>query len=368
MSSLTMGVEEEFLLVDRRSRLPVDRGPAVVEAAAEELGALVQTEFYTSQVEVCTTPTDDCGELREELARLRRTVSSAAADAGCRPVASGTAVLPPERPLTVTPSARYRRMARRYSALVGGYDALACGCHVHVGTLDRAQALGLANRMRPWLPALQSLAGNSPFARGRDTGQASRRPAVFARWPTAGPAPVVTEAGYEAVVASLVDRGILLDRRMVYWYARPSEHVPTLEIRVADTNADVDTVVLLAALVRGLAASLLPEVVEELPLPRLPERQLRQAHARAAAYGLAGPGLDPVTGAEVTGERLLDMLLARAAPGLESAGDLALVEEQLDRLRAEGDGAARQRAVHERRRGNLRAVVDALAAATALEP
>ncbi|MCB5169498.1 glutamate--cysteine ligase [Streptomyces bambusae] len=364
MSVLTMGVEEEFVLVDRDTRRPVDRAPEVIATAAGELGPRVQTEFFNAQVEACTEPAADLGRLRDDLVRLRRTVGAAAAEHGCRLVATGTPVLPPARPLTVTDSERYRRMARQFAALVGRFDGLVCGCHVHVGTLDRSEALALANHMRPWLPVLQSLAGNSPFSGGRDTGFESWRFMEFSRWPTVGPAPVLEEPQYEAYVGALVAQRVLMDRRMVYWFARPSEHCPTLEIRVADVNAELDTVVLLAALVRGLAASLLAaDVAEGRPPPDVPDRRLRAAHGLAAAQGRAGTGLDPVTGAARPAEDLVDALVARAAPGLEAAGDRERVAQLLGRLRTRGSGAARQRAVL-RRRGRLTDVVDALALTT----
>ncbi|MGW7437082.1 carboxylate-amine ligase [Streptomyces sp. NPDC054849] len=355
-----MGVEEEFLLADRHNRAPVGRGPRVIAAAARTLGPLVQQEFFTAQVEVCTTPTTSTAALRAELARLRAVLVGAAAAEDCVILASGTPVIPPERPLTVTPDERYRRMVVRYASAVGDFDQVVCGCHVHIGVPGRAQALDLANRMRPWLPSLQAFTANSPFDRGTDTGYASWRAVQHARWPTVGPAPVLDEASYERIANALVQCGALLDRRMIYWYARPSEHVPTLEIRVADVNARLDAVVLLAALTRGLAAVMRPETEEGRPPPHLECGRLREAHRLAAVHGLDGEGLDPVTGARVPAWAVVDRLRERAAPGLGASGDTSLVDTLLDRLRTEGDGASRQRAAH-RRHGRLTDVVDSLA-------
>ncbi|MEU4727730.1 glutamate--cysteine ligase [Streptomyces sp. NPDC023588] len=362
--TLTMGVEEEFLLVDRSSRAPVGRGPRVIEAASRTLGPLVQPEFFTAQVEVCTSPTTSPAALRAELAWLRAEVVRAAAAEDCLVLATGTAVTAPERPLTVTRDERYHRMASRFAPVLGNRDWTVCGCHVHIGVDGRAQALDLANRMRPWLPALQALAANSPFDRGRDTGYASWRAVAHAQWPTVGPAPVLDEAAYERVADALVHSGTVMDRRMIYWYARPSEHVPTLEIRVADVNARIDTVVLLAVLVRGLAATVRTEAAEGVPAPAPERSRLRAAHRCAAAHGLDGYGLDPVSGCLVPAWDLLARLRDRAAPGLAGAGDLALVDALLDRVRAEGNGAAQQRAAH-RRHGRLSEVVDSLAEAVA---
>ncbi|MET9537435.1 YbdK family carboxylate-amine ligase [Streptomyces sp. NPDC006553] len=369
MNVLSMGVEEEFMLVDRVTRAPVNRAPRVIERASGDLGEQLQSEFFNAQTEICTRATSCRTALRDELAWMRAVVAAAARSEHCVPVACGTPVLPPEEQLTVTNTERYRRMARRYAPLVTRDDGttrdegLVCGCHVHIGTFDREQALALAQHMRPWLPVLQALAGNSPFAQRRDTGYESWRAVEHARWPTVGPTPVLDEPQYVAHVARLVEDGTLLDNRMVYWHARPSEHVPTLEVRVADANADLDTVVLLAVLVRGLAFTLLPRVAARVPVPRTPCPDLLQAHRLAAAQGLRGLGLDPVDGRERPAATLVDALIDFARPALDTTDDTDWVCAQWDRIRTDGGGAARQRAVL-RRSGQFTAVVDDLAAAT----
>ncbi|WP_405977575.1 glutamate--cysteine ligase [Streptomyces sp. NBC_00158] len=361
MDVLTMGVEEEFHLVDRDSRAPVNRAPEVIRELAAELGGQVQAEFYNTQVEVCTLPAAEREDLRRQLLRLRCSVAEAARRVRCLAVASGSPVVPPREPLTITDDARYRLMASRFAGLLGPYR-LVCGCHVHVGSLDRGRALALANQMRPWLPVLQSITGNSPFVCGRDTGLDSWRSVAYSGWPTVGPPPLVDERQYLEYVDGLISAGVLLDRRMVYWHARPSEHVPTLEIRIADVNADLDTVVLTAVLVRGLASVLLEEADAGVPPPEPPERLLRAGHRLAARHGIDGPGLDVRTGGRVPARLLVDRLVERAAPGLERAGDLDAVEALWAGMRRRGTGARRQRAVYAAT-GSLAAVVDSLDAA-----
>ncbi|SDT82848.1 carboxylate-amine ligase [Streptomyces sp. TLI_053] len=363
----TVGVEEEFLLVDRRSRLPVPRAPQVLAASAAALGGQVQPEFLQAQVETCTRPALRLKELRDDLARLRAVLVAAAADAGCLLVASGTPVLTGPGAAVLTENPRYRRMAARYPGAVDGWGGALCGCHIHLGTVDRGLALALGNRLRPWLPVLQALAVNSPFDGGRDSGFASWRTVRLARWPTVGPAPVLDEPGYEALADSLVARGTLLDRRMIYWYTRPSEHLPTLEVRITDVNADLDTVLLLAGLLRGLASVLLEEARAGVPAPGVPPERLTAAHRRAARTGPDGGGLDPFTGRPVPMAALVDRLLDRAAPGLAAAGDLPAAEAGLDRLRRLGTGAERQRR-HYLLRHRPADVVDALARQTAALP
>ncbi|MEU0395656.1 YbdK family carboxylate-amine ligase [Streptomyces sp. NPDC006208] len=361
---LTMGVEEEFFLVDRHSRAPVPRAPPVIARAAAVLGEQVQAEFYRSMVEVCTNPTASSANLRAQMTALRGAVVGAARDAGCLLLASGTPVVPPSGPIPVTDKPRCRRMEALFRAAVDGRDGPTCGCHIHVGSIDRSQALDLTNGARPWLPTLQALAVNSPFSGGRDTGFASRRAIRSELWPTTEPPPVLSRTAYEATADALVTSGILLDRRSISWYARPSEHVPTLEIRIADVNADLDTALLIAVLTRGLCTALLPGVQDGRPPPHVPPGLLRAAHRRAARLGSTGLGIDPLTGAEVPMRQLIEGLAARAAPGLCAASDLALARQLLDRHHAFGSGADRQRARH-LRTGSLNDVVDHLAVLTA---
>ncbi|MFI7356058.1 glutamate--cysteine ligase [Streptomyces avidinii] len=356
----TMGVEEEFLLVDRLTGAPVPRAGPVIREASYLLGDLVQSEFYRCMIETCTRPTIDATDLRAQLHRLRVTVADAACASHCLLVASGTPVVPPTAPIPVTDTPRYRGMARHFGALVDGRLGIVCGCHVHVGTADRAQALFLANHVRPWLPALQALAVNSPFAGGLDTGYSSWRALEFGRWPTAGPAPLLDPAAYEETAEALVASGVLMDRRMIYWFARPSEHQPTIEFRVTDTNADLDTTLLVALLLRGLCATFLARADEDPPPPGISVARLSEAHRCAARYGAAGFALDPFTGDHVPARALIEALVRTAGPGLRAAGDEAEVDRLLDALRSKGTGADRQRAAL-RRAGRLRYVVDELA-------
>lgn len=358
----TVGVEEEFLLVDRRTLRPVTRAPQVIADLAPALGGQVQAEFLASQVELCTRPVLAGADLAGELARLRTVAARVAHQSRCLLVASGTPVLP--GPVEITDNARYRSMAQRFAPIVAAGGGGVCGCHVHIGTASRAEALALSNQLRPWLPVVQALAANSPFQEGRDAGFASSRAVRWGRWPTVGPAPLLDEAGYERLADTLVDSGPLLDRKMIYWYARPSEHVPTLEIRVADVNAELDTTVLVATLVRGLALALVDAVRDGCPPPPVPDRLLRAAHWEAARHGLEGAGLDPLSGRRRPMWALVDHLFERAAPGLAQAGDLVAVPRLLDRLWRDGSGAARQRAAYARR-GQLGDVVRYLAGATA---
>ncbi|MCF2533435.1 carboxylate-amine ligase [Yinghuangia soli] len=358
---LTVGVEEEFFLVDRTTRRTVPRAPDVLAWGQDVLDDRLQGEFLRTQVETVSEPAGSLPALLRDLAALHRGAAAAAASADCRLVASGTPVLRSMRSPALTRGPRYRGIADRVAGIVGALGDGLCGCHVHLGIGDREEAVRVAAHLRPWLPTIQALTANSPFWQGEDTGYAAWRLLQWGKWPTVEPTPAFPDAAaYDAALDSLVDSGTLLDRRMVYWYARLSERYPTLEIRIADSNADLGTTLLAAALLRGLCGCLLDDVRAGRDAPDVPDHLLRAAHWRAARDGLAGTGIDLATGHLVPARRLARALLLRARPGLQAAGDFATAAKLLGNVLRRGDAAQQQRAAY-RRRGRLPDVVDMLA-------
>jgi carboxylate-amine ligase len=359
----TFGVEEEFVLVDEQSRVAVARSDEVIAEARKEIGDQVEKEFYLTQLETHSRPCSTAEELRRDLARCRSAVVRAAARARCLLVASPCAVLT-ERPLPIREHGRYLKVAEYLGPVLSAADCEISGCHVHLGSFEHAEALALSVGLRPWLPLLQALSANSPFAAQNDTGWASRRGYTYGRWPTVGPAPAVDEAGYDKCVSDLVDRGVILDRAMLYWYARPSERYPTLEIRVADVNGDLDTTVLLAVLLRGLATALLADLDRGVKPTAIDDDRLTENHLRASHHGLGARLFDPVTGTDQPVPALIDALLIYAGPALEALGDLPFAAATLRRVLRDGNGADRQRAVYARSQSWID-LVDHLARETA---
>jgi carboxylate-amine ligase len=344
---LTFGVEEEFLLVDAHSRVAAERADEVVDDARRVLGEQVEGEFYLTQLETHSNVCGKTAQLRRDLAHCRIAAASAAAHAGCVLVASPCAVLT-SHPLPIRDDERYLRIAKQLGPVLSAGHCEISGCHIHLGTLGRSEALALSAGLRPWLPVIEALATNSPFAARDDAGWASRRGYTYGRWPTVGPAPVLDESGYERTVEGLVSAGVIVERGLLFWYARPSEHLPTLEIRVADVNGDLDTTVLLAVLLRGLATTLLTEsdLGTVLPADAIDDARLAENHRRAARDGLAARLFDPHTRIDQPVPALLDALLLRAGEALETLGDLPFAAATLRRLLREGNGADRQRAFH----------------------
>ncbi|MBM0256053.1 glutamate--cysteine ligase [Micromonospora sp. 4G55] len=359
---LTLGVEEEFLLLDPATgeSLPVaDRVLHTLSGTAREQS---RQEFRHSMVEMVAPVCTDLAQLREHLVALRGAASRAAEAAGARLVAVGaTPVCEAHR--TVPDEQRYHAMSRRFGPVA--HDPAVCGCHVHVGVPDRELAVQVCNHLRPWLPVVQALTANSPLHDGRDTGHASWRSMQLERWPSIGPTPHFDSvADYDATVRELIAAGIMLDAAMVYWYARPSAAYPTVEIRVGDVCPTVDDTVLVAALVRALVATMADDVRAGVRATPIRDCLVAAAHWRAAHNGVDGDLIDLRGGGARPAWDLIDELLVTVAPALTRHGDLDPVLRQLDRIRRDGTGATRQRRIMARTDGDVQAVLDHLTAQT----
>ncbi|WP_434443948.1 carboxylate-amine ligase [Lentzea sp. E54] len=337
----TVGVEEEFLLVDPATGVPVNRAEEVVAVARDQLGLELEHELTGAQVEINTSVCRDVEQVRRELLEVRRVVAQAARTAGCRVIAVGAPPLG-DAVGEVTDSVRYRRIAREFGALAE--QQLICGCHVHVAVPDRETAVQVCNHVRPWLPVLGAVTANSPFSGGEDTGFASWRSTVWSRWPVSGPPPVFDSwQHYEELCDTVIEAGTALDRAMVYWDVRPATDLPTVEVRVSDVAATVDDAVLLAALVRALVAQAVVDVQRGVHAEPVPQEMLRQACWSAANEGLRGSVHDALAGEPRPMRQQLDDLVRRLTPVLETNGDLAAVQRGLRLLEKEGTGADRQR-------------------------
>ncbi|MFB4310237.1 glutamate--cysteine ligase [Actinomadura sp. GTD37] len=341
----SIGVEEEFLLVDAVSGECVPDAERVLAAAGPHrwaaTGGSFQPELLTSQVEAATGVCHDMADLGAQLRFGRARLAAAAREGGALLVAAGTPVLD-GRPPPPARGDRFAAIMAAYGDVVEDYQA--CGCHVHVGVPDRDTAVAVVNHLRPWLPVLVALSANSPFDHGRDTGFACRRAVAMARFPGAGVPPwSASAAEWDARVAALVDAGALVDAAMTFWLARPSPRWPTVEVRAADAAATADEAVLQAALVRGLVGAALADLAAGREAPRADAQLCAAALWNAARHGMGAALADPVARRPVPAWRLAGDLVARAAPALEAAGDLDTVRTLLEAVRSAGTGADRQR-------------------------
>jgi carboxylate-amine ligase len=358
----SVGVEEEFVLVDRAG-LPAPCAATVLDRAAARPappGAAVHAELMDSQVEAATGVCARLDELAVQVRTGRQRLAEAAEALGARLLAAGMPVHT-GGPSAVTRGDRFTTIGDTYAGLLNGY--LAGACHVHVGVADADTAVAVTARLRPWLPTLLAITGNSPFDNGVDTGYDSWRMVVQSRFPGSGLPPVCGSAEeYREQVDTLVRCGVLADRAQTFWLARPSPRYPTVEVRVADMPTRVDETLMLAALCRALVRTALADIAAGRPMPVVHDQVGAAAVWSAARHGPRGPAVHPIRARGVAATCLLRELLQHTEPALTEAGDLPLVRAGIGRVLAEGTGAARQREAANT--GGTPAVIDMLTAQT----
>jgi glutamate---cysteine ligase / carboxylate-amine ligase len=333
----TLGVEEEFLLIDHDG-FTTPRATEMLARCASPLpaGMTMQRELRNTQVELATGVCTDVTELRAQLTAGRQALAVTAAQMDVRVLASGTPVVgsAASRP-SLEP--RFARVDELFADLAVDYQA--CGCHVHVGVPDKDTAVAVVNHVARWLPALLALSVNSPFHNGQDTGYASWRIVQQSRFPGSGIPPWCPDfSRWQQEVARLVDCGVLVDERQTFWFARPSPYLPTVEFRIADTGATVDDAVLQALLCRALVNTALADL--DHGTEAVPVQTGAAAVWTASRYGMDGPAVDPLLGKQMPATVMVTSLLDHVRDALDETGELAEVRRLLtDRC----TGATRQR-------------------------
>ena len=337
----TLGVEEEYHLVDAETMALAD-APDVVADALQLLGAQAQSEISTSQLEIATPVCTSLAEVREHLVRLRRGADAAAQKHGCRVLGAGTAPAARWTEQRLTDGARYHRVHERYGLLA--LQQLIAGCHVHVSVPDPELAIQVIDRLRADLHLLLALSASSPYWEGEDTGYDSYRTVWFARFPVTGSQEVLrTKQAYDDLVAQLVTSGVVDDARGLYWDARPSVLYPTVEVRVADTCPQLDDAVLQAGLTRALVRTVAAQALAEQPFAEPRPELVKAVRWRAARLGLGGELIDLHTGTRAPAAELVRGLLARVRDDLETTGDWDEVSALTEQALARGTSAAQQR-------------------------
>jgi glutamate---cysteine ligase / carboxylate-amine ligase len=348
---LTIGVEEELLLVDDGHRL-VATAERVIEGLDEVARESVSTEIFAAQIELKTGICRDAGAATTELRDLRATVRATGIGllgAGIHPDDGGEAQL--------ISKPRYDVVKEDLASLLSTPPS---GLHVHVGMPDPETAVRVANAMRLRLPTLAALAANSPFRGGADTGMASGRAAEVRAYPRFEmPREFRDYEEFLTVADQLIAAAGVDDYTYLWWDVRPHPNLGTVEVRGMDVQPTAAANAGFAALIQALAA----REVEAPTRSDLQREALEESYYQASRHGLEARLMVDREGPEPARE-LAARALAEARPyAADLGGDGAL--EEIERILAEGNGAERQRAAFQR--GGIPAVLDWLAEATAAD-
>ncbi len=252
----TIGIEEEYLVVDRESRDLIQQPPPEMwESLGEVLGSQVTHEFLQAQIEVGTKVCAKVSEARADLAGLRRDLSGVVSEYGAAIIAASTHPFANWAQQQTTEEPRYMRLQADYQQVAR--QLVICGMHVHVGIGDDHLRIDLMNQVKYFLPHLLALSTSSPFWDGVTTGLLAYRLVIFQNLPRTGiPEEFVSASEYERYVEILVDAGLIEDATKLWWDIRPSSRYPTLEMRVSDVCTRLDDAMTIAALYQCLLSHL----------------------------------------------------------------------------------------------------------------
>jgi carboxylate-amine ligase len=338
----SVGVEEEFQLLDAESYELVSRYGEVAEAAGDD--GRIKPELLQSTVEAATKVAATVGEAITDAAGLRRRLRDAAVRNNALIAAAGTHPFSRYEHQEVTPEPRYEQLMETLQWVAE--RELIFGLHVHVG-LDSAQkAIAVANTLRTWLPELLALSANSPYWQGRDTGLASTRTKVFETMPRSGLPPAFSS--FEEFEL-LVDRGVRTrcfpDYTFIWWDLRPHPQLGTIEVRVCDAQTRLESIGAIVALVQGLVSALAERYDRGRQLPTQPVTLVGENKWRAARYGLDANLIWLERDEERAARAALAELLELAEPSARRLGCLTELRE-VERIAARGTGADEQRRIH----------------------
>ncbi len=369
--AFTIGVEEEYLLVDKETRALVIDPPETLMAEAEAMcGTQVTSELLRSQIEIGTKVCNNVAEARADLSRLRRNIIEVADRHGLAPIAASTHPFSHWTEQKHTKKERYEDLTHE---MQGAARRLAiCGMHVHVGIDNDELRIDLMNQLAYFLPHMLALSCSSPFWCGVDTGLKSYRLTIFDALPRTGlPERFASYVEYQRHIHILTDAGIIDDATRIWWDLRPSARFPTLETRIMDVCTRLDDTVALTALLVCIMRMLYRLRTRNQRWRIYTPMLIRENRWRAMRYSFDEGLIDFAKGSVVPFEELLEEILLLVAEDAEALGCENELSGVLDIL-TRGTSAHRQLRDYESARESgasveegLRAVVDTLIADTA---
>jgi len=369
--SFTLGVEEEYLLVDKETRaLVIDPPDSLMAEAEEKIGPQVTAELLRSQIEIGTKVCRNIQEAHEDLAHLRRSVIEVANNHGLAPIAASTHPFSSWTDQKHTEKDRYDQLTHEMQG--AARRLVICGMHVHVGIDSDELRIDLMNQMSYFLPHLLALSCSSPFWLGQDTGLKSYRLTIFDALPRTGvPERFASWAEYERHVSILQGAGLIDDSTRIWWDLRPSGRFPTLETRIMDVCTRLDDTVALTSLLVCILRMLYRLRTRNQRWRLYTPMLIRENRWRAMRYSFDEGLIDLAKGEVVPFDELISELCSLISEDAKALGCEREIKGVHD-IMSRGTSAHRQLKGYELERASgasvedsLKSVVDTLIADTA---
>ncbi len=341
----TIGIEEEYLLVDAETMALTEAPEALMDACRNKLQDQVSPEFLNCQIEIGTKVCGTIADARNDLRHLRACVAREAGKFGLAPIAASCHPFSDWREQKHRDKDRYNDLSADLAGVVR--RMLICGMHVHVAVGAPDRRIDMMNQLSYFLPHLLALSCSSPFWQGQDTGLDSYRLTVFDNLPRTGLPPRMSSFGeYERAVGALTDLGVIEDASKIWWDLRPSSKYPTIESRICDVQPRMEDALTLAALTQALSRMLWRLAVKNQRWRIYETFLIAENRWRAQRYGVREGLIDFGQGDIIPfGELVAEMLELIAADAVHF-GSASEVSRARD-IAANGTSADRQRRVYQ---------------------
>src|SRR2546421_3863815 len=357
----TLGIEEEFAIVDPESRQLRSHIHEILEDGKVTLKEQIKPEMHQSVVELGTEICCDIDDARTHVTELRSRLAALAGRSKLKIASVGTHPFSHWRDQLITQGERYQEIVRDMQLLARAN--LIFGLHVHVGIPDRETAIHVMNHARYFLPHIYALSANSPFWLGQDTGLKGYRLKVFERFPRTGiPDAFESLSEYEDYCKLLVKTGCVDNAKKIWWDIRLHPFFETLEVRLCDAQSRVDDTLAIAGLIQALISKLFKLLRNNTTFRVYRRRLLDENRWRATRYGIDGKLIDFGRETEVETRSLVNELLEFVSTEVNELGSQREMAH-IERIMREGTGADRQLAAFARTH-DMKAVVDQIVAET----
>lgn len=356
--SFTLGVEEEYMVMDPATKELKSHEQKIVHEGQKMIRDKVKAEMHQAVVEVGTDICADIEEAHRDVSLLRKTIADIADGLGYAMGAAGTHPFSLWQSQLITEHARYNEIVAELQD--AARSNLIFGLHVHVGMENREMANHIANSTRYFLPHVYALSTNSPFWEGRKTGYKSYRTKVFDKFPRTGiPDSFDSIEAYDKYVNLLIKTGCIDNAKKIWWDLRVHPFFNTVEFRICDVPMTVDETIALAALFQAVCAKIYKLRQQNMNFIQYPRPLLNENKWRAGRYGIDGYLIDFGKEEEVNTRALIYELLDFVDDVVDHLGSrhrIGFVHKMIER----GTGADRQLAVHEQSGddGNLKPVAE----------
>lgn len=357
----SIGIEEEYMVIDPLTRELVSHDQKIVEAAQKIYNDQVKAEMHQAVVEVGTGICKNTAQARQEISGLRHAVSNLAGELGLSIGAAGTHPFSRWEKQLLTQHPRYNDIINELQE--AARSNLIFGLHVHVGFQSRELAIHIANQVRYFLPHVFALSTNSPFWEGRNTGYKSYRTKIFDKFPRTGiPGIFNSIEDYDNYVRLLIKTNSIDNAKKIWWDIRVHPFFETIEFRICDCPMLIDETMAFVALFQALCAKLYKLRLKNMSYINYSRALINENKWRAARYGIDGKLIDFGQEIEVDSRSLILELLDFVDDVVDELGcrnDINYVHEILKN----GTGADKQLAIYNET-GSFEAVVDFITSQT----